>query len=190
VEVVDRGLEVDLDVGVVDELSLELGHVRGGVAAADRRAELEDVAAEPRAALDEVHLVAHLAEGERGRHAGDAAADDEGRVGERHVDLEQRLEQPGPGDRHAHEVLGFLGRLLRLVRVHPRRLVADVRHLEEEGVESRFAEGVLEDGLVCTRRTARDHDPVEALLLDGLADELQRVARARVHRVGGEGHAG
>ena len=64
-----------LTLGLSTSLLLELGDEGGGVAAADRRTQLEHVAAELGAALDEVRLVAHGAERARGRHAGDAAAD-------------------------------------------------------------------------------------------------------------------
>ena len=148
------------------------------------------VAAELGRALDEVDLVAHVAERQGAGHAGDAAADDDGGVRERHVDLEQRLEQPGPGHAHLDQFLGLLRGLLRLLGVHPARLVADVGHLEEERVEPGLAQGVLEDGLVRARRAAGDDDAVEVVLLDRLADEREAVRGARVHRVGGEGHAG
>ena len=164
--------------------------VVGRIAAADGVAELEHVAAELGGALDEVDLVAHLAERDGGRHAGDAAADHDGAVRERHVDLVERLEHARPGDRHADEVLGLVGRLLGLLVVHPARLVADVGHLEEERVEPGFAERVLEDGLVGARRAAGDHHAVELVLLDLLADEREAVAGAGVHGVGGVDHAG
>ena len=94
---------------------------------------------------------------------------------ERYVDLEQRLEEPGPGHAHLDELLGLLRGLLRLLGVHPARLVADVGHLEEERIEARLTQGVLEDGLVRARRTAGDHDAVEVVLLDRLADEREAV---------------
>ena len=121
-------------------------------------------------------LVAHVAERQGAGHAGDAAADDDGGVRERHVDLEQRLEQPGPGHAHLHQFLGLLRGLLRLLGVHPARLVADVGHLEEERVEAGLAQRVLEDGLVRARRAAGDDHAVEVVLLDGLADEREAVA--------------
>ncbi len=68
--------------------------------------------------------------------------------------------------------------------MHPRRLVADVGHLEEERVEPGLTERVLEDGLVRARRAARDHDAVELVLLDLVLDERERVGGARVQRVG------
>ena len=141
-------------------------------------------------ALDEMDLVAHVAEGGGGGHAGHAAADHDGGVGERHVDLVERLEQARPGDRHADEVLGLVGGLGGLVAVHPARLVADVGHLEEERVEAGLAQGVLEDRLVGARRAARHHDAVEVVLGDHLLDQRERVGGARVHGVVGVDHAG
>src|SRR5450759_1719410 len=61
VEVGELGLEVDLDVGVVDELLLELLDELGGVVALDGVAELEHETAELVAALHEVRLVTHVA---------------------------------------------------------------------------------------------------------------------------------
>src|SRR5450756_815003 len=190
VEVGELGLEVDLDVGVVDELLLELLDELGGVVALDGVAELEHETAELVAALDEVRLVTHVAERVGGGHAGDAAADDHGRVRERHVDLEQRLEQAGAGDRHPHEVPRLVRGLGVLEGVYPARLVADVGHLEEERVEPGLAQGVLEDGLVGARRAARHHHAVELVLLDLLANQREAVAGARVQGVGGVFHAG
>ena len=120
-------------------------YVLAGVAAADGAAQLQGVAAELGRALHQVDVVTHLAERGGGRHAGDAAAHDDGGVRERHVDLVERLEHARPGDRHAHEVAGLVGRLLRLRVVHPARLIADVGHLEEVRVETGLAQGVLED---------------------------------------------
>ena len=183
VEVGELGLEVDLDVGVVDQALLELLDERGGIVALDGLAELEHVAAELAGALDEVRLVAHVAEREGAGHARHAAADDDGGVGERHVHLEQRLEEPGAGHAHLDELLGLLRGLLRLLGVYPARLVADVGHLEEERVEARLTQGVLEDGLVRARRTAGHHDAVEVVLLDLLADERRGCRSEHVYSV-------
>src|SRR5664280_1126523 len=190
VEVGELGLEVDAHVGVVDEAPLEGGDVVARVAALDGGADLEHVASELAAAFHEMGLMAHLTERVGGRHAGDAAADHDRGVRERHVDLEQRLEHAGAGDAHAHEVPRLARGLGRLVVVHPARLVADVGHLEEERVEPGLAQRVLEDRLVRARRAARHHDTVELVLDDLVADQREAVARARVHRVGGVLHAG
>ena len=61
---------------------------------------------------------------------------------------------------------------------------------KRNGLRPGLAQGVLEDGLVGARRAAGDDDAVEVVLLDRLADEREAVRGARVHRVGGERHAG
>ena len=171
VEVGQAGTEVHHDVGVIDDALHERGDELGGIAAPDGPIDLEHPPPELVGALHEVHLVAHLAQRRSGRHAGDATADDDRGVGEWHVDLVERLELARPRHAHADQVLGLVGCLLGLVAVHPRRLVADVGHLEQERVEAGLAQGVLEDRLVRARRAAGDHDAVQVVLLDPLLDQ-------------------
>ncbi len=43
----------------------------------------------------------------------------------------------------------------------PTALVADIGHFEQEGIQSRLADAVLEEGLVGERRATGHHHPVE-----------------------------
>ena len=63
VEVGELGVEVDLDVGVVDDALLEGGDEVGRPASPHGLVDLEHAAAQLGRALDEVDLVAHVAEG-------------------------------------------------------------------------------------------------------------------------------
>ena len=80
----------------------------------------------------------------------------------------QRLEQRGPGHRHAHQVLGFFRGLLGLLHVHPGILVADIGHLKEVLVQPGIDHGLPEQGLVGDGRAGRHHHPVELLFFDDL----------------------
>ena len=90
-EVGQPALQMDAHVWVVDQALLELRHERRRVVALDGLVEFEHMAAQLGGALHQVHLVAHVAQGEGGGHAGDAAAHDQGGMGERHVHLVERL---------------------------------------------------------------------------------------------------
>ena len=74
-EVLELRRQVDPDVRVVDDALLEGGDELGRPRTLDGLVDLEHPAAELAVALDEMDLVAHVAEGGGGRHAGHAAAD-------------------------------------------------------------------------------------------------------------------
>ena len=148
------GLQMDVHVRIVDQTLLELFDELRRPGAADRPVDGQGGAAERSLAFDQVDRVPHLGQRQRRRHACHAAADDQRRVGERDVDLVERLEQLGTGDGHADEVPGLGRRLLWLVAVHQGALVADVGHLEQVRVQSGLSERVLEDRLVGARRAA------------------------------------
>ena len=172
----------------------DLGHLRRQDArrAVQRReglVELGHVPADRGLALDQVDLLAGVGQGQRRVDAGDAAADHED-VGMDGNFL--HLERPvvrhaldgGAGQRHG------LGRGRRAVGVHPRVVLADVHHVEKEGIQPAGGDGVAEGVLVEQRRT-RGHDhPVEVELLDVLLDELLARVRAHVLVVPGQHHAG
>ena len=142
-------------------------------------------------ALDEMDLVAHVAEGGGGGHAGDAAADHDGGVRERHVDLVERLEHARPGDATCGSgpwpcrwpSPGWS----RCTQLAWSRMLAISKR---NGLRPGLAQGVLEDRLVGARRAARHHDAVEVVLGDHVLDEREAVGRARVHGVVGVDHAG
>ena len=92
-----------------------------------------------------------------GRHAGDAAADHQGRVVDRHGVLVQRQQSRRAGHGHADQVDRLVRRLAGLSGVHPGALVADVGHFQQVGIQAGIAQRVAEDRLVGPRG-ARGHD--------------------------------
>ena len=130
--------------------------------------QLEGVAAQPVSAFHQVHFITLLRQGQGGGHARDPATDDQGLFVDPHGEVGQRLQQPGLGHRHVHQVPALGRGRLRLVLMHPGALVADVGHLEEILVEAGVAQHILEDGLVGGGAAGRHHHPVQVVLLDHL----------------------
>ena len=83
----------------------------------------------------------------------------------------QRLVGDHPADGSPGEVLGLLSRG-DVIRVHPRDVLADVHHLEVEGIQPALCHGVAEGVLVKEGRAGRHHDPVELVVPNVLLDQL------------------
>ena len=108
-----------LHVRVVDEALLELLDELGRLGAAQRLVDVEDAGRRAWRRAPRGGPRSPVGQRQGGRHAGHAAADDQGGVGERHVDLVERLEQRGAGHGHAHQVVRLVGGLLGLVAMDP-----------------------------------------------------------------------
>ena len=138
-------------------------------------------AAQAVALLDQVDGEALVGQGQGGRHAGDAAADHQGRVVHRRGGFLQghEVRPPGPppcGTRSIALSVAASG----VARVDPGALVADVGHLQQVGIEPGIAERVAEDRLVRPRRAGGDHHPVQAMLGDLVLDAVLVVVGAGV----------
>ena len=158
----DELVLVDPADQITDE-GLDIQPLEGGLDAARHAAQLLLL-------LHQVDLEALVGETECGGHPGHAAADYEGRLVDRQLELLERLETDRPRHRHADDVLGLPGGLLLLLRVHPGAMLPDVGHVEEVLVDPSLAEGVAEQRLVGPGRASSHHHPVEPLLADGLRD--------------------
>ncbi len=146
------------------------------------------MAADGGLALDQEDLLAGVGEGHRRVDARDAAADHQHIGMDRHFLHFERLVMGHALDCGARERLGFLGGFLA-VGVHPRVVLADVDHVEEERVQPAGLGGAPEGVLVQERRTGGNDDAVELELADVLLDELLARVRAHVLVVAGKGHA-
>ena len=85
--------------------------------------------------------------------------------------LERLVVRPRGGRPPATRSLAF-SVAAALSVVHPGDVLADVDHLEEEGVQARLRRRVAERVLVQERRAGRHDDPVELVLADVLLDQL------------------
>ena len=145
---------------------------------------VQSLTAQRRSLLDEVHLIALVAQALGRHHPGNAAADHQGPL----VDIQHRLREgvheSHLGHGHAHEVLGFVRRLLRIVLVDPGVLVADVGHFEEVLVEPGVYEGFLKKRLMGLGGACGHHDPVEVVRLDHLGHGVLGVLRAGIEIIG------
>ena len=131
-------------VGHVDHLG---GHdALGAVQGREGLGELGHVAADGGFPLDQDDLVAAVGDIQCGLDAGDAAADDQGPLGDRYGDGGQDAVLLDPLDHHADDLDRLDGGFF-LVLVDPGAVLADVGHLAQEGVQAgRFdslAEGLL-----------------------------------------------
>ncbi len=133
--------------------------------------------------LHQVRPVALVDQVKRSGHAGHTAADDQCVVVEGLRLGVEREEQPGSGHGHSHQVFGLAGCLVWLLAVHPTALIADVGHLKEVGIQSCATNCLAEDRFVGARRAGSDDDPVQAVLLYALLDQLQRVGGAGINRI-------
>ena len=125
-----------------------------------------------------------------GLNPGDASADDESRRLHRHLPLLERLEMPCPGNAHADERAGFLLGRLRLSRVHPRALIADVDHFQQIGIQADGGTSLPEDGLVGSRGAGGNDDTVQLLLADELDQPILAAAGAGEQIRFGDDHVG
>jgi hypothetical protein len=132
-------------------VGLHLGHLRREDAgrAVERRkrlVELCHVAADRGLALDQIDVLAGVGQSEGGRDAGDPAADHQDLRPDRHAAGLQRPMVAHALHRRPNEIDRFFRRRLAVL-VHPRGVLADVDHLEEERVQSPrggcAAEGLL-----------------------------------------------
>ena len=127
---------------------------------------------------------------QRGSHARQSSADDQGGLFYPDRLPVERLQQAGLGQRHADQVFGFLRGLLRLVHVHPGALVADVGHLKQVGIEAGLGQRVAEQRLVRSRGAGGHHHPIQMVFGDLLLDPILGIVGAgikivlRVHDVG------
>ena len=171
-----------------------LGHLGrqnagGAIQRRERLVELGHVAADGRLALDEVNFLARVGQGQRGVNAGNAAAHHQ------HVGMDgDLLDFQGSMPRHARDGgarqgLGLLGGL-GAVGMHPGIMLADVDHVEEEGVQTSGLDRAPERMLVQQRGAGGHHHAVEPELLDVLLDHLLARVGAHVLVVARQGDAG
>ena len=161
---------------------------RRAVERRERLVELGHVAADRGLALDQVDREARVGDLERGRDAGDAAADDQGGRVDRHPDRLERRLLADAEDTAGDDRLGLGGRGV-MVGVDPRDLLADRHQLAQVGVEPGPFAGAAEGLLVHVRRAGRHHDAVEAELADVVLDQLLAEARAHERVVAGDDDA-
>ncbi len=129
-------------------------------------------------ALDQGHLVAGLRDVQSRLDPGDPPAHHQGLLGNRNLGLRERLVAADPGGRHPGEVDGLGGGRVA-VGVHPGTVLPDVGHLRHERIEARLRDALSERRLVQARGAGGHHDPIQAVLGDGLA--YQDLPRLRAH---------
>ena len=130
--------------------------------------------------LDDVNGESLIGEVEAGSHPCNASSDDKSAVGDRYWGDVKRLDQPRLGDGHSYQFLRFGRCRLRLVHMHPRALIANVRHLEQVRVQASLADRVAEQRLVRPRRARCHDDSIEAVLPDQFLDSVLRIAGAGI----------
>ena len=170
------------------------GHLRredagGAVQRGEGLVELGHVAADGRLALDQVDLLAGLGQRQRRVDAGDAAAHHQHFRIDVHLPPFERPVQHHATDGGAHQVLG-LQRGGGVILVHPRVVLADVHHLQEERIQTPVSQGFAEGVLVQQRRATGHHHAIQLELLNVLLDHLLAGVRAHVLVVARNDHVG
>ena len=154
---------------IADDAVDEVAHQALRVAAFRRKEEIIEIAAQHIAAFNQGHFVTGIRNRKCGSHSGDAAPDNE-RALIRHEGLLVRRRQCGRArGRHADQLFRLARRAHGIVAMHPRTLLADIRHFEHIGIESGFADDALEQRFVRTVRARRDHHTIDPTLFDGIA---------------------
>jgi hypothetical protein len=120
---------VEVDAGLVQLLLLMLQELLGLEPRGRQHVQVAEEAAQLGLLLHQVGLVSLARQRGRRHHPGDPAADDQRRLGHGALGDLERHEAPGLLDPHPDHVHGLQGGRLLLRLVHPRVLVADVRHL-------------------------------------------------------------
>ena len=151
-----------------------------------RSREVDDAAAERVPSFDQMDREAPPREIDGRLYARDAAAYYEDLVAHLEFLLRERLQQPGPGHCHADEVAGLFRGRDRLLRVHPRALVADVDHLDQVRVQADRSRCLAEDRLVCLRRARSDDDSIQVVLDDAVLYLALRALGAGEEQILGE----
>ena len=138
----------------------------------------------------QVHGEALISQCKRGRHACHPTTDHECGVLDRDGLLLERQQLRRPAHGHPDEIHRLRRSLLRIARVHPGALIANVGHLQQIGVETGIAQRIAEDRFVGSRRAGGDDDAIQAILVDPPLDLLLVVVSAGIDAVLGEGHVG
>ena len=145
--------------------------------------EVPQVAAQLVFFLEQVDFIALVGDLQSGRHAGDAASDDDRFVDDRQRVFAERLDHARIGDRHPDEVFRLIRRFRLLLHVNPGALVADVRHFEQVLVQAGLPHSLPEHRFMGSGRTGGHDDPVQVVLFDRVADLCLGVLRAGVEVV-------
>ena len=132
--------------------------------------QLGHVPADAGLALHQVNLLAGVGQAQGRLNPGDAAAKHQGRLLHLNVANIERAVVTGTPHRGADHAARFGGGLLGVVH-HPRAVLADVGHLEEEGIQVAFGAGLPEGRLVHQRGAGSHHHPVQALFVNILLDQ-------------------
>ena len=128
--------------------------------------------------LDQINFKALCGHVQGAGHACQATADHQGDLVDRQFKLLQGLQMRGARYRHADDILGLLGGILLVFRMHPGTVLADIGKLEEILIDARFPAGIAEQRLMGARRTGRQHHAVEPFVFDLIGDLLGIFGRA------------
>ena len=188
-ELHDLGLAVHGDLGMPFNLPNQLGQEAGHIRTLEGVADLAQLAAQLSLFFDQVNGETLVSQAQRRGHARQAAAQNQRCLRDRLLSGFQRLEAPRAAHGHVHEIDGLFRGGDGIVAMDPRALIADVGHREQVGIESRVAQGFLEENLVRARRTRSHHQAVQLVLADHVLDVLLVGIRAGVQARLGVRHA-
>ncbi len=162
------------------EFALSLFPFPGGRRVRGEGSDISQIPAQYGFLFNEMHRESLLRQRNRGSHPCRAAAHNQRSALHRHVNHALRIQQRGTRRGRAHQVFGFGGRRFFIGRVHPRALIADIRHLEQVRVQPSHADAVLEQRLVRERRATCNHYAVQPVLVDLLGNVFYAVLRTRI----------
>ena len=151
---------------------------------------MRHVAADRGVALDQGDVLAGGRQLEGRLDAGDAAADDQDVVVDRHLDGLERLVERQPVDLARSRMRLALAVAAAGSIGHPRAVLADVGHLQQVRVEAAVGGRLAEGGLVHGRRAGRHDHARDAELLDVVLDEVLPRVGAHVLVLARHGHVG
>ena len=156
---VDTGTEVHRNLG----MGLQLGHgppeMVLPIVPVESASDMVQIAAELRFFLDEMHREALFGQRKGRGHAGDAAADDQRCLRDVHPAELKGIEQLRFAHAPTHQILGFARGGIGILPMHPRTLLANVRHFKQELVQPRLAHRLLEQRLVCPGAYTKRQSP-------------------------------
>ena len=160
-----------------------LDHPRGedalrAVEGRERLGQSSHLAADRRFAFDQRHRHSRVSDVQGGLDAGDPAADDQCFASHGNLDRFQGsiVADFGRGD---PDQIHRLGRGAGPFGMDPRAVFADVRHLDQVRIQARMLRRFAERLQVHVRRAGGDHDAIQSLAGDRIADQL--LARIGAH---------
>ncbi|EKD37264.1 MAG: hypothetical protein ACD_75C01193G0002 [uncultured bacterium] len=160
IDLVDRGTKMNRYRRIVLHLADGIREKRLDVIAFQISPNIFKQSAQGFVPLDQMHAIALVAERQGCGHPGNAAANNQSRMGNPHRGGAYRHQPFGFGNHHIDDFDCLLRRILVVMHMTPGALLPDIGQLEQKLIQPHLANGILEERGMGTRRTGGNDDAV------------------------------